>query len=105
MVIEGLTDFLSGPAELPLQELIKVLRAGDHLLLAESESSTLSSSWPLIQAVRSARRGLALQPDQLEGDSIFRTAFPRIARAEFPPGRGLLVEGGKTRKVQIALPD
>ena len=105
VVIEGLTDFLSGPAELPLQELIKVLRAGDHLLLAESESSTLSSSWPLIQAVRSARRGLALQPDQLEGDSIFRTAFPRIARAEFPPGRGLLVEGGKTRKVQIALPD
>ena len=105
MVIEGLTDFLSGPAELPLQELIKVLRAGDHLLLAESETSTLSSSWPLIQAVRSARRGLALQPDQLEGDGIFRTAFPRIARAEFPPGRGLLVEGGKTRKVQIALPD
>ncbi len=105
VVIEGLTDFLSGPAEMPLQELVMVLRAGDHLLLAESEASTLSSSWPLIQAVRAARRGLALQPDQLEGDSIFRTAFPRIARAEFPPGRGLLVEGGKTRKVQIAVPD
>lgn len=105
VVIEGLTDFLSGPAEMPLQELIKVLRAGDHLLVAESETSTLSSSWPLIQSVRAARRGLALQPDQLEGDSVFRTAFPRISRAEFPPGRGLLVEGGKTRKVQIALPD
>jgi S-DNA-T family DNA segregation ATPase FtsK/SpoIIIE len=55
--------------------------------------------------VRSARRGFALQPDQAEGDAIFRTSFPRISRAEFPPGRGLLVEGGKTRKVQIALPD
>ena len=43
--------------------------------------------------------------DQAEGDAIFRTSFPRISRAEFPPGRGLLVEGGKTRKVQIALPD
>ncbi|WP_395725246.1 FtsK/SpoIIIE domain-containing protein [Nakamurella sp.] len=105
VVIEGLTDFLSGPAEMALQELVKVVKAGDHLLLADSETSTLTSSWPLVQSVRSARRGLALQPDQTEGDAIFRTSFPRITRAEFPPGRGLLVEGGKTRKVQIALPD
>jgi S-DNA-T family DNA segregation ATPase FtsK/SpoIIIE len=105
VVIEGLTDFLSSPAEMHLQDLVKVIKAGDHLLLAESETSTLTSSWPLIQAVRSARRGFALQPDQTEGDAIFRTSFPRISRTEFPPGRGLLVEGGKVRKVQIALPD
>ena len=105
VVIEGLTDFLSGPAEMALQELVKVVKTGDHLLLADSETSTLTQSWPLVQSVRAARRGFALQPDQMEGDSIFRTAFPRLSRAEFPPGRGLLVEGGKTRKVQIALPD
>jgi S-DNA-T family DNA segregation ATPase FtsK/SpoIIIE len=105
VVIEGLTDFLSSPAEMALQELVKVIKISDHLLLADSETSTLSQSWPLVQAVRSARRGFALQPDQAEGDAIFRTSFPRISRAEFPPGRGLLVEGGKTRKVQIALPD
>jgi S-DNA-T family DNA segregation ATPase FtsK/SpoIIIE len=105
VVIEGLTDFLSGPAEMALQELVKVVRTGDHLLLADSETSTLTQSWPLVQSVRAARRGFALQPDQMEGDSIFRTAFPRLSRAEFPRGRGLLVEGGKTRKVQIALPD
>ncbi|HOZ58033.1 MAG TPA: FtsK/SpoIIIE domain-containing protein [Nakamurella multipartita] len=105
VVIEGLTDFLSSPAEMSLQELVKVIKISDHLLLADSETSTLSQSWPLVQAVRSARRGFALQPDQAEGDAIFRTSFPRISRAEFPPGRGLLVEGGKTRKVQIALPD
>jgi S-DNA-T family DNA segregation ATPase FtsK/SpoIIIE len=105
VAIEGLTDFLSGPAEMALQELVKVIRTGDHLLLADSETSTLTQSWPLVQSVRSARRGFALQPDQMEGDGIFRTSFPRLARAEFPPGRGLLVEGGKVRKVQIAVPD
>jgi S-DNA-T family DNA segregation ATPase FtsK/SpoIIIE len=105
VVIEGLTDFLSGPAEMALQEMVKVIKVSDHLLIADSETSTLSQSWPLVQAVRSARRGLALQPDQMEGDSIFRTSFPRISRAEFPTGRGLLVEGGKTRRIQIAIPD
>ena len=105
VVVEGLTDFLSGPADMSLQELAKVIKTTEHLLIADAETSTLSQSWPLVQAVRSARRGFALQPDQMEGDSIFRTSFPRISRAEFPPGRGLLVEGGKTRRVQIALPD
>jgi S-DNA-T family DNA segregation ATPase FtsK/SpoIIIE len=105
IVIEGLTDFLSGPAEMALQELVKVIKVSDHLLIADSETSTLTQSWPLVQAVRSARRGLALQPDQGEGDSIFRTSFPRMSRAEFPTGRGLLVEGGKTRRIQIAIPD
>jgi S-DNA-T family DNA segregation ATPase FtsK/SpoIIIE len=105
IVIEGLTDFLSGPAEMALQEMLKVVKVSDHLLIADSETSTLSQSWPLVQAVRSARRGLALQPDQSEGDSIFRTSFPRLSRAEFPPGRGLLVEGGKTRRIQVAIPD
>jgi S-DNA-T family DNA segregation ATPase FtsK/SpoIIIE len=105
IVIEGLTDFLSGPADMALQEMVKVIKVSDHLLIADSETSTLSQSWPLVQAVRSARRGLALQPDQGEGDSIFRTSFPRLSRAEFPPGRGLLVEGGKTRRIQIAIPD
>ena len=103
VVIEGLTDFLSSPAEMALQELVKTIKITDHLLIAESETSTLTASWPLVQAVRSARRGCALQPDQTEGDAIFRTSFPRLSRAEFPPGRGLLVQGGKTRRVQFSL--
>ena len=103
VVIEGLTDFLSSPAEIALQELVKTIKITDHLLIAESETSTLTASWPLVQAVRSARRGCALQPDQTEGDAIFRTSFPRLSRAEFPPGRGLLVQGGKTRRVQFSL--
>ncbi len=104
VVIEGITDFLSGAAEMPLQTLVHALKTTDHFLVAESETSTLAQSWPLVQAVRAARRGFALQPEQSDGDAVFRTSFPRVRRREFPVGRGLLVEGGKTRRVQLLLP-
>jgi len=48
---------------------------------------------------------LALQPDQLEGTSVYKTAFPRVTRGQFPIGRGLLVAGGRTAIVQIGLPE
>ena len=105
VVIEGLTDFLSGPAEMALQELVKVIKVSDHLLVADSETSTLTASWPLVQAVRSARRGFALQPDQAEGDGIFRTEFPADQPGRVPARPRPSGEGGKARKVQIALPD
>jgi DNA segregation ATPase FtsK/SpoIIIE, S-DNA-T family len=41
----------------------------------------------------------------MDGDALFRTAFPRMARAEFPPGRGVVVESGKIRRVQVPVAD
>lgn len=105
VVIETITDLLGGPAEQALAELVKTARRNDHLVLAESETSTWGSSWPLVADVRNGRRGLVLQPDHLDGDSLFRTPFPRMARAEFPPGRGVYVESGKLRRVQVPVPD
>ncbi len=102
LVIEGASDFLSTPADAPLVELVKALKRGDHFVLAESETSTWSSSWPLLAELKSSRRGFAIQPDQQEGDLIFRTSFPRAKRSEFPPGRGYLVQAGKVRRVQLA---
>lgn len=102
LVVEGVSDFLSTPADAPLVELIKALKRGDHFVLAESETSTWSSSWPLLAELKSARRGFAIQPDQQEGDLLFRTSFPRAKRSEFPPGRGYLVQAGKVRRVQLA---
>ena len=100
--VEGLSDFLSTPADAALIDLFKVLKRGDHFVLGESETSTWSSSWPLLQELKSGRRGLALQPDQQEGDLLFRTSFPRAKRSEFPAGRGYLVQAGKVRRVQVA---
>ncbi|MDO8122242.1 FtsK/SpoIIIE domain-containing protein [Isoptericola sp. b490] len=105
LVVEGLSDFLGGPAEAPLTQAVKAARRNDHLVIAESETSTWGSSWPLVAEVRNGRRGLVLQPDHLDGDALFRTPFPRMARADFPPGRGVLVEHGRLRRVQVPVPD
>jgi S-DNA-T family DNA segregation ATPase FtsK/SpoIIIE len=105
LVVEAISDFLGGPAEQALTEAVKTARRNDHLVLAESETSTWGSAWPLVAEVRNGRRGLVLQPDHLDGDSLFRTPFPRMARAEFPPGRGVVVEHGRIRRIQIPVPE
>ena len=64
----------------------------------------MTSSWGLPRAMKAARHGLLLQPDQTDGDSVLRTALPRLQRADFPPGRGVHVRSGQVRTVQVALP-
>jgi len=105
LVIESITDLLGGPAEQVLTEAVKAARRNEHFVLAESETSTWGSAWPLVAEVRNARRGLVLQPDHLDGDALFRTPFPRMSRAEFPPGRGVVVEHGRARRVQVPVAD
>ncbi|MFS0705039.1 FtsK/SpoIIIE domain-containing protein [Cellulomonas sp. 179-A 9B4 NHS] len=105
LVVESLADLLGGPAEQPLTEAVRAARRHDHLVIAESETSTWGSAWPLVAEVRGARRGLVLQPDHVDGDTLFRTPFPRMSRAEFPPGRGVLVESGRLRRVQVPVAD
>ncbi|MBO3096025.1 FHA domain-containing protein [Cellulomonas dongxiuzhuiae] len=105
LVVEAIADLLGGPAEQALTEAVRTARRNDHFVLAESETSTWGSSWPLVAEVRNGRRGLVLQPDHMDGDALFRTAFPRMGRAEFPPGRGVLVEQGRLRRVQLPVPD
>jgi S-DNA-T family DNA segregation ATPase FtsK/SpoIIIE len=103
IVIESIADLLSTGADTELAAVIKAARRNDHFVIAESESSTWSQSWPLLMEVKSGRRGFALQPDQMEGDMLYKTTFPRARRSEFPPGRGWLVEAGRVRKVQGAI--
>lgn len=105
VVVEGIADFLNGVADDPLQELLKQIRTRRQLAFVEGETSTVASSWPLLAAARSSLQGLSLQPDQGDGLQLFKTPFPRVSRGDFPPGRGLLVGGGRTTLVQTALPD
>jgi S-DNA-T family DNA segregation ATPase FtsK/SpoIIIE len=105
VVIESITDFNGDAAEMILLDLITKCESVGNPVIAEGETSVMASSWPLMQAVRSPRHGIVLQPDQMDGDAILRTSFPRLDRAEFPPGRGLYVRSGKFRKVQVAMPD
>lgn len=101
VVVEALADLLGGPAEHLLTDAVRAARRQDHLVIAENETGAWGSSWPLVAEVRGGRRGLVLQPDHLDGDTLFRTPFPRSTRAEFPPGRGVFVEQGRLRRVQV----
>lgn len=105
VVVEAISEFLNTSADYPLQELLTACRRQDRFVVAEGETSTLGQSWPLLSGVKAARYGIALQPEQMDGDVLFRTSFPRLNRAEFPPGRGLLVRSGKAEVVQVALPE
>jgi len=104
VVIESVADFLNGMADFPLQELAKAVIDAGQLLLCEGETSSVSGSYQLLQYAKSGRAGLALQPEQIDGTSVFRTAFPRLSRAEFPPGRGLLVGRRSPQVIQVAMP-
>jgi S-DNA-T family DNA segregation ATPase FtsK/SpoIIIE len=105
VVIESVTEFLSSPADAPLTAMIKTLTRFGHVVIAEAETSALGGAWALLNAVKSARTGLALQPEQGDGLLVYKTDFPKSRRGEFPPGRGLLVEGGRARLLQVALPE
>ena len=105
VIVEGLSEFLNTSADTPLQDLFRVCRDAGALVVAGSETGSMSSTWPLLQPVKAARHGIALQPDQIDGDAVFKTPFPRLSRAEFPPGRGLYVRGGRVVRVQCALPE
>lgn len=105
----GLAIFFDGAHRLATlmcdQDLVKVVnlagRAG-QVLIADADVDQAGSSYALLKALRVARHGLALVPDQFDGDSVFKTPFPRTKRPDFPPGRALYVREGRVAKVQIA---
>lgn len=103
VLIENLTDYLQTPADVPLQDMIKRVVVNGHLVLSDGEPVPLSGLQPLVQAARAGRVGLVLQPEQTDG-ALFRTQFPRVRKADFPPGRGLYVgRGEQPVVVQVAL--
>jgi DNA segregation ATPase FtsK/SpoIIIE, S-DNA-T family len=103
VVVESIGELLNGPADTPLQDLFRACRAMDRFVIAEGETTSIGSSWPLLQAAKASRYGMAMQPTQADGDSVFKTSFPRTTRAEFPQGRGLFVRSGRVARVQIPL--
>ncbi|AXH35700.1 FHA domain-containing protein [Humibacter sp. BT305] len=103
ILVESVADLLSTPADGPTVELIRAVKRSDQLLVAEAETSSWVSSWPLLAEIKNSRRGILLQPDPAEGDSFLRTTLPRAPRSDFPPGRGYLVAGAPLR-VQLPLP-
>ncbi len=105
VVLEDLASFAGTAAEAHLLDLYGQVSAGAACLITEAETSAVTTWSVLYQPVKAARHGIALQPDQLDGDAVFKTTFPRLARRDFPAGRGMYVAGGHPQRVQVALPE
>ena len=102
-ILEGYPEFLQAPLEMALIDAVKKAKRNGHLVVAEGDTSQWNSSWPLLQEVRSARTGLILQPDSMDGELILRTPTPKVRRGEMPVGRGYWVSAGRAVKVQVPL--
>src|SRR6218665_3207561 len=104
IVVENAGDFEGLPAEASIARLLKAARRADVPTIVEADTVTLTSVWQIHAELKTARSGIVLQPEETDGNSLFRVQFPRVTRADFPVGRGLLVENGQIRRVQVALP-
>ena len=100
--VEHLTDFGGGEAEYNLDRLVKAAVRSDLFVVGESETSTWSQAWTLAQPFKAGRSGVLLVPGEMDGDTLLGTPLGRLRRADFPPGRGFLIEAGRARKVQLA---
>jgi S-DNA-T family DNA segregation ATPase FtsK/SpoIIIE len=104
VVIERVDDLVGTAAEPPLSGLVKACIDTGHFVVAEGETMFFTSNFGLSGLVKTSRSGLALQPDGIEGQMVFRSSFPAFNRADLPEGRGFLVERGRPELLQVALP-
>ena len=104
VVIERVDDLAGIVAESTLSGLVKACTDNDHFVVAEGETMFFSSNFGLPGLLKTSRSGLALQPEGIEGQTVFRSSFPAFHRADLPEGRGFLVERGRPELLQVALP-
>lgn len=105
IIVEGFDSLIDDPSELPINQLVNTAMSFDAFVIGECEVSALNQSYTLGNTFKKARRGIALQPDELDGQSAFKMSFPRLSRSEFPLGRGIVVDGGRAHRVQVCLPE
>nr|WP_254359747.1 FtsK/SpoIIIE domain-containing protein [Microbacterium hominis] len=103
IVVENIAEFGDTDAERPLKELFQAINRSDHFLVADGDVAQLTSGYGLIGELKAGRHGIALRPDSYDGDSLFKVPFPKVQRHEFPSGRGLFVENGRSITVQMPL--
>ncbi len=100
--VESVAEFSNSEVEYELDRLIKLAVREDQFVVGESETSSWSQAYTLGAPFKAARRGLLLAPSDLDGDSLLGVSLGRVRRADFPPGRGFLIAGGRATKLQLA---
>ncbi|SDS23674.1 FtsK/SpoIIIE domain-containing protein [Agrococcus carbonis] len=101
IVVEDVAQLNDGPAERAIRALMSAVNNSDHVLFGEADISRAGSSSGAMGEWKAGRQGIALQPDAYDGDSIFKVPFPRVKRSEFPVGRGIFVQHGRSVTMQL----
>jgi S-DNA-T family DNA segregation ATPase FtsK/SpoIIIE len=101
VVVEGVTQFADTDAERPMKELFQAINRSDHFLVGDADVSLLSSGFGFIGDFKAGRQGVALKPDAFDGDSVFKTPFPKVKRTDAPEGRAIFVQNGRITTVQL----
>lgn len=101
IVIEDIPHLADGPADRPMRALLQALNNSEHMLIADAEISRASGSIGVLGEWKAGRQGIVLKPDTYDGDTIFKTPFGRVKRSDFPVGRGIFVQAGRSVTMQI----
>lgn len=103
LFVDGVADFTGTGIESELDTLIRACLREGQFVVGENESTSWSQAYVLAQPFKAGRRGLLLQPGDMDGESLLGTGLGRIRRTDFPAGRGFLIHGGRAMKLQVAL--
>ncbi|MFT4229305.1 MAG: FtsK/SpoIIIE domain-containing protein [Microbacterium sp.] len=103
LVMEGIAEFANSVVEVSLSGLVRRAGRGEVFLVIGGELGEWSSSFGLLGEIKAARRGVVLQPETVDGELVLKVPFPRLARGEFPAGRGILAQRGKLARVHFPL--
>ena len=101
IVIEDIPHLADGAADRPMRALLQAMNNSDHMLIGEAEISRASGSVGVLGEWKTGRQGIILKPDTYDGESIFKTAFSRVKRSDFPVGRGIFVQAGRMVTMQM----
>ncbi|MBF4562752.1 FHA domain-containing protein [Microbacterium sp. VKM Ac-2870] len=103
LVLEGIGEFASSMIEMNLSTIVKRAGRGEVFFVVVGEMSEWTTNFGLLGEIKSARRGVVLQPETIDGEVVLKTPFPRLVRGELPVGRGILAHRGKTVRIQFPL--
>ena len=101
IVVEDMPHLADGPADRPMRALLQAMNDSDHLLIGEAEITRASGSIGVLGEWKTGRQGIVLKPDTYDGEAIFKTAFGRVKRSDFPVGRGIFVQAGRAVTMQM----
>ncbi|HWL76630.1 FtsK/SpoIIIE domain-containing protein [Microbacterium sp.] len=103
IVIEDIPHLADGPADRPMRALLQAMHNSEHMLIAEAEITRASGSIGVLGEWKTGRQGIVLKPDTYDGETLFKVPFGRVKRSDFPVGRGIFVQAGRSVTMQMPL--